>query len=199
MDAHTSKDSLVTVSIRRRIKAGHEAEYEAGLARTLTDAVSQPTMHGATILAHGGTPPEYEILLHFDNEAAVAAWTSSHELRAWLDATDFLADGPPVIESYDAQNAWLIEPDTALAAPPRYKVAILTWIGIFPVITVLLAVFGSHLAGSPVVVRALVLTVLAIPLMTWVVMPLVTRAFVRWLRPTGARRREERRRTRTCT
>ena len=59
--------------------------------------------------------------------------------------------------------------------PPRYKVALLTWIGIYPVIAVLLAASGTKIGRYPVAVRALVLTACVIPIMTWLVMPLLTR------------------------
>jgi antibiotic biosynthesis monooxygenase (ABM) superfamily enzyme len=67
------------------------------------------------------------------------------------------------------------------ASPPRYKVALLTWIGIYPVIAVLLAVFGAEIGRYPVAVRALVLTACAIPIMTWLVMPVLTRVAAGWL------------------
>ena len=75
--------------------------------------------------------------------------------------------------------------------PPRYKVALLTWIGIFPVITLLLSVLGPTLASRSVVVRAFVLTACAIPIMTWIVMPIVTRFTGAWLH-AGPRNRPAR-------
>jgi antibiotic biosynthesis monooxygenase (ABM) superfamily enzyme len=75
----------------------------------------------------------------------------------------------------------MASPTTTGASPPRYKVALLTWIGIYPVIAVLLAVCGAKIGRYPVAVRALVLTACAIPIMTWLVMPVLTRVAAGWL------------------
>ena len=72
-------------------------------------------------------------------------------------------------------------PTKTTASPPRYKLALLTWIGIYPVIAVLLAVLGAKIGRYPVAVRALVLTAFAIPIMTWLVMPVLTRLAAGWL------------------
>lgn len=66
--------------------------------------------------------------------------------------------------------------------PPRWKMAIVTWIAIYPIITVLLLMLGPILLGSlPIPVVTLVLSVTLVVLMTFIVMPLLTRAFRPWL------------------
>ena len=177
--------SLVTVSIRRQVKVGRERDYEAGLSAVLAEAVTLPGTSGATVLALGGSPASYQILLHFDDEAGRRAWSGSPVRRRWLDRMDELTNGIPEIEVLDAQHAWLVQRHRSrtLVAPPRHKVALLTWAGIYPVITVLLALLGPRIAPWPLVARTFVLTACAIPLMTWVVMPTVTRLARPWLQP----------------
>jgi antibiotic biosynthesis monooxygenase (ABM) superfamily enzyme len=67
--------------------------------------------------------------------------------------------------------------------PPPYKMALLTWITIFPLITGLVVVLGPLLEDLPLVLRLGITTAVAVPLMTWVVMPRVTRLLRRWLYP----------------
>jgi antibiotic biosynthesis monooxygenase (ABM) superfamily enzyme len=74
----------------------------------------------------------------------------------------------------------------APAAPPRYKLALVTWIGVYPVITVLLAVLGPVTATWPLPLRTLVLTAVMVPTLIWVVMPMLTRLFRGWLGPASA-------------
>ena len=67
--------------------------------------------------------------------------------------------------------------------PPRWKMAMITWLAIFPLINVLNLVLAPLLGGLPAIVRTLVSTAILVPLMTWVVMPAMTRLFLRWLFP----------------
>ncbi|MEM8906202.1 MAG: hypothetical protein AAGD05_00020 [Bacteroidota bacterium] len=70
---------------------------------------------------------------------------------------------------------------TPASAPPKYKIALLTWIAIYPLITAILLVFGESLAQLPVPLRTLVLTMVLVPLMVYWAVPLLRRCFARWL------------------
>lgn len=70
--------------------------------------------------------------------------------------------------------------------PPRWKLAVLTWVGIYPLITVLLWVLGPVIQGIPLPLVTLGLTIPLVSFMTFVVMPTLTRAFGAWLRPGPA-------------
>jgi hypothetical protein len=61
--------------------------------------------------------------------------------------------------------------------------ALLTWITIFPLITAIVLATGPLLEGVPVVPKLGITTAIAVPLMTWVVMPRVTRLLRGWLYP----------------
>jgi antibiotic biosynthesis monooxygenase (ABM) superfamily enzyme len=61
--------------------------------------------------------------------------------------------------------------------------ALVTWVTIFPLITLVVVASAPLLGGLPLVVRLAVTTGVTVPLMTWVVMPRVTRLLHRWLYP----------------
>jgi antibiotic biosynthesis monooxygenase (ABM) superfamily enzyme len=69
------------------------------------------------------------------------------------------------------------------SAPPRYKLALLTWVGAYAVITAILAVLGPVMIAWPLLLRTLVLSVLMVLAMTWLVVPTMTRLFRGWLVP----------------
>jgi antibiotic biosynthesis monooxygenase (ABM) superfamily enzyme len=66
-------------------------------------------------------------------------------------------------------------------APPRYKVALITWAGAYAVITTVLAAFGPAIAAWPLPLRTLALSVVMVTTLTWLVIPTLSRAFTRWL------------------
>jgi antibiotic biosynthesis monooxygenase (ABM) superfamily enzyme len=69
--------------------------------------------------------------------------------------------------------------------PPRYKLALLTWVGAYSLITLLLAMLGALMATWPLAVRTLALSATMVAALTWVVMPGLTRLFRPWLAPRG--------------
>jgi antibiotic biosynthesis monooxygenase (ABM) superfamily enzyme len=84
-------------------------------------------------------------------------------------------------------ESWFTLPgQPGLVPPPPYKMALVTWLTIFPLITAIVAVTGPMLKGLPLAVRLAITTAIAVPLMTWVVMPRVTRLLRRWLYPDHA-------------
>jgi antibiotic biosynthesis monooxygenase (ABM) superfamily enzyme len=63
--------------------------------------------------------------------------------------------------------------------PPRWKVALVTWLGICPTVYVLFLVVAPLLTDWPLLPRVMVITALVVVLMTWVVAPRLTT----WLKP----------------
>lgn len=66
--------------------------------------------------------------------------------------------------------------------PPRYKLFLLTWLAIYPLITVILHFFGQYLNLLPLPLRTLILTGVLVYLMTFWVMPNLTKLFQTWLK-----------------
>jgi antibiotic biosynthesis monooxygenase (ABM) superfamily enzyme len=66
---------------------------------------------------------------------------------------------------------------------PRRRLAIATWLAAYPTITAILAAFKPlGLTDAPLPVRTLVLTLIAVPLMVFVLTPALQRALGRLLR-----------------
>jgi antibiotic biosynthesis monooxygenase (ABM) superfamily enzyme len=65
--------------------------------------------------------------------------------------------------------------------PPRYKIAVLMWLGAYAVITLILTLLGPATATWPLPLRTLLLSALMAPAMTWLVIPCLSHVFRRWL------------------
>ena len=61
--------------------------------------------------------------------------------------------------------------------------AVLTWVTIFPLITLVVVVSAPLIGRLPLVVRLAATTLVTVSLITWVVMPRVTRLLRGWLYP----------------
>lgn len=65
--------------------------------------------------------------------------------------------------------------------PPRYKLFLLTWLAIYPLITIILHFFGRYLNLLPLPIRTLILTGILVYLMSYWVMPILMKLFNPWL------------------
>ncbi|HEV8452348.1 MAG TPA: hypothetical protein VGQ45_13020 [Gaiellales bacterium] len=68
--------------------------------------------------------------------------------------------------------------------PPRYKLALLTWVGAYAVITLILQLLGPTMAGWPLALRTFAISALMVGALTWLVIPTMARLFRGWLIPT---------------
>jgi antibiotic biosynthesis monooxygenase (ABM) superfamily enzyme len=68
-----------------------------------------------------------------------------------------------------------------LTAPPKYKLALVTWTGAYAIITLTLVLLGSTMARWPLALRTLVLSALMVVTLTWLVMPGLSRLLRPWL------------------
>jgi hypothetical protein len=64
---------------------------------------------------------------------------------------------------------------------PKYKMAIIIWLAIYPSINVLFLLIGDKLNALPLLLRTLIITGILIPLMVFILLPLLTKIFAKWL------------------
>ncbi len=66
--------------------------------------------------------------------------------------------------------------------PKRWKMAILIWIAIYPIITLMFTFLGHvFMQINPLPLRTLLITVIAVPLMVFVAIPLLQKLMAKWL------------------
>ncbi len=68
-----------------------------------------------------------------------------------------------------------------MQAPPRWKTAVIIWLGIYPTITTIIWLLSPFIADFPLPVKTLCLTLLAVPVMVWVMLPALQRMLRGWL------------------
>jgi antibiotic biosynthesis monooxygenase (ABM) superfamily enzyme len=73
------------------------------------------------------------------------------------------------------------KPRVPPARPPRYKLAVITWLGVYPTLTATLALLGPMMETWPLPLRTLLVTLLLVPLLVFAIFPLLNRAFRGWL------------------
>lgn len=65
--------------------------------------------------------------------------------------------------------------------PPKYKTALMIWVVIYPTINLIMLLLGSSLNELTLPLRTLILTIILVPLMVYVLLPLANKIFKDWL------------------
>ncbi|MFM2140826.1 MAG: hypothetical protein RLZZ25_1091 [Gemmatimonadota bacterium] len=180
------RDEPVTVVVTRRVRAGHETEYEAWLRRLLADAATLPGYLGASIQrpAAGSASREYTSIFRFDTVAHLHAFERS-DLRARA-----LAEVVPHVEADAAWSRlsglefWFAPPPGAVVPQPsRWRMALVMIAVVYALVVSIGYGVGVVLAGVPSPARLLVTITIEVFLMTYVLMPRLTRWLARWIYP----------------
>jgi uncharacterized protein len=172
--------------LSRAVKAGHEQEFEEVLHRLAAQVRRQPGHLDLTVLGpQPGGSRIYTIVSHFDSGAAADAWLASQARAQLVAEADLHAAGELKTRYLSGLEGWLAQPGAPVLIPPaRWKVAVLSALGIVPLLEAVSYLLAPRLAGVPVWARPVISVVLVIPLMQYAVMPLLTRAARPFLYPS---------------
>ena len=174
----------VTTIFSRRVRPGSEAQYEEWLAGIGRETSSFPGSQGTTVIRPGPGRAEYVALVQFDSTDNLERWLSSRERASWLEKLESICLESEEIASLTGMERWFTLPDRAVSqAPPRYKSAVLVFLGLYPLVLALNPLLAPLLGSWPFPLRTLVSLLVSVPLMVWIVMPWLTRCFFNWLYP----------------
>jgi uncharacterized protein len=172
----------IHVAITRRVRSGCEAEFQQALREFFQASFAHGGVWGANML----TPPpgsdsrEFGILRTFADEKERDAFYASPLFKAWDERAKALTEGKAVYRQMHGLEAWFRSPHHP---PPRWKMAACTLIGVYPTSLLLSVTVGAAVDSWPLLARSLVIAACMVALLTWAVMPLVTRLLNGWLHP----------------
>ncbi|MGZ4438362.1 MAG: antibiotic biosynthesis monooxygenase [Nocardioidaceae bacterium] len=177
----------VTVSIVRHVAPGHEDRMRAWVHAGSSLAERFPGFLGTGWVRPNEQSDEWHMLYRFDGPASLAAWEASEERAWWLGSAQGLV-GESVRERRTGIEGWFDEPSgvdvvdlRTPVAPPRWKQAVMIWVAFFPLSLASSFLFGAFAPTLAVLPRVLMTTLVMTPLMTYVVLPQLTRRLHRWL------------------
>jgi antibiotic biosynthesis monooxygenase (ABM) superfamily enzyme len=169
----------IHIAITRRVRPGCEAEFQAALREFFHESFVHSAVLGATLIVPppGSDSREFGILRTFGDERERDAFYASPLFQSWEARARQLTEGEPHYRTLHGLEAWFRSPD----APPRWKMALVTFLGVYPLTSSLPVLIGPRLAPLHPLLINIVVTGLIVLLLSWVVMPLLTRIFGRWL------------------
>lgn len=176
---------MIHVAITRTVRPGHEQEFERRLAEMFREAERDPGVEGAYLLrpVDAGSR-QYGIVRTFTDQAARERFYASELYRRWNEMLAPIVEGPPRIRDIHGLEGFFVSPSAG--APPAWKMAVVTWIGVNPAVYVSSRLVPGLFGELPPLATLLLVNACVVASLTWVLMPLLTRALGRWLRPRPA-------------
>jgi len=180
----THSDS-VTVCITRTVKPGCEPAFEQALHDFVERSLTLPGQMGVHVMrpAPGSGSREYGVIRKFANREALAAFRESPLYQEWRRVALELTEGDAGIEELAGLESWFTVPGGPLRSLPRWKMALVTLLGVYPTSVLLGQTLGRFTRDWHFLLGALAFAAAMVALLTWVVMPLVTHLLRDWLHP----------------
>lgn len=172
----------VHVAILRIVKPGREQEFERLVHQFFKDAASQPGVCGAYLIRPftGAHSREYGILRSFATVDDRQRFYASDLYSKWNEAVVSLVEGPPRRQELHGMEAFFR--DGTAAPPPRWKMAIVTWMGVNLAVYVFSNAIPTVIPGMPMLLSLLLVNAFVVASLTWILMPMLTKIFDGWLR-----------------
>lgn len=173
----------VTVITLYRIKKGNEQEFERNLAE-MTGTLGPHSGHFGikVIRALDRTHPEYHLILNFISIEDYEQWCESTEYKQWHASIESLAESQPKVKKLEGVEAWINVPEKNTSHPSNHKMAVITYLSIFPLIVITSTLIGPILKPLSFLLRTMLSTMVVVITASYIVMPFMkTKIFARWL------------------
>ncbi len=184
------RPAAVTRIARRRALPGHERAYEDLVREMFAVMAQRPGFRGADLIPPERAGEDYQVVVNFATESDLAGWDESADRRAIFKRMREHAEGDPEHRRLTGLEAWFAGPVLpASGPPPRAKMAVITWLGIWPLASFFIYFLTPVLqrAGLPFLLTTAINVALIVVVMTYVVAPRLTRLLRGWLTPTARR------------
>ncbi len=183
-DTHrTSTDQHVTAVITHRVKTGRQEGYEIWI-KGISAAAREFEGHlGVSILRpQPDATPDYVIVLQFDACDHLTAWLRSDIRKSWIERVQPLIQEQETVQILSGLESWFQLPKQPVhTAPKRYKQAILVWVGVMTVSLGVSPLVVPLLSALPWLLKVAVNVAITVVLLSYVIMPRLTRWFKGWL------------------
>lgn len=184
--ATQATERTVTVVASHRVKPGAEESYRRW-QKGINQAASRFSGFVSTELFEpvAGEQDAWVVVFRFEDAARLGAWLGSDERAEWLRRADPFLERIAVHTVGGGLGGWFggseREAETTRAPPWKQSMAVL--LALYPTVIALVLLLNPSLSTTPGSVATFVSNVVSVAILTWCLMPLVTRAFSWWLDP----------------
>lgn len=174
----------VTVVVRRTVKPGAGPSYEACVSRLVEQAAALPGYLGTQVQRPSPPSRTYLSTFRFASTDTLAAFEQSEVRAQFLREVVPHVETDAVWEKMTGLELWFTPPPGSLVPQPsRFRMSLLLIAVVFGLVLSIGWGVGLVLHDWPYPARLLVTITVEVFLMTYVVMPRLTRRLAGWLYP----------------
>jgi antibiotic biosynthesis monooxygenase (ABM) superfamily enzyme len=177
----------VTVVVTRKVKTGREADYEAWLGRLIEEARWLPGYLGTNVQRPQAGSREYTSVFRFDTVDNLRAFEASDLRRRALAEVGAYVEADALWREVTGLELWFSPPPgTVVPQPSRARMALVMIAVVYGLVLSLGSAVAAVAGGAPQPLRLLITIAIEVFLMTYVLMPRLTRWLARWIYPRTA-------------
>src|SRR4029078_7194741 len=169
----------VHFAITRRIKPGMEREFEEALREFARQSLHADGTTGVHLIGPGPEGRDYGILRSFESVAKSEAFYASELFQNWEQRVAHLVEWPSEQKKLHGLEAFFRAPWRS--APPRWKMAVVTWLGVFPTVWLWSSLIPKLMGGLPSLATMAIVDVFVVITLAWIAIPMLVRVFDKWL------------------
>ncbi|MBD1913269.1 MULTISPECIES: antibiotic biosynthesis monooxygenase [unclassified Leptolyngbya] len=185
------RTDAITLVISEVVEPDRLQEYEVW-AKGINQAVQQAEgfLGVDVIRPRDHDYPEYVVIVKFDHYQHLRQWLTSSTYQAWMAEAHKFISVRSQQELPNGLELWftLPQPTQQRSQPPFYKQVIVGVLAVYPLILLANAVLGPWLNGLHPLLGLLISVIFVSTLLTYPVMPWLTKLLNTWLYPPTQKR-----------
>ena len=186
----------ITLVISEVVEPNRIEEYEAWTKGINQSAQQFEGFIGVDVIRpRDHQHPEYVVIVKFDNYDHCKNWLTSSVYQQWMQsAEEFIAQRSQQ-QLPDGLELWFTLPKSKFSNPPQpayYKQVIIGVITVYPLILLANLFLNPFLQGFPALLSLLISVIFVSALLTYPVMPYITKILSFWLYPSISKRTTKR-------
>ncbi|MEH6526428.1 MAG: hypothetical protein V7723_10165 [Sneathiella sp.] len=179
----TYPDGSTVIIVTDHVWSGHQPNYE-NLVRELHDVIRQlPNFQTVDVVRHATSELiEYTVILRFSALTDFKKIWKSPAIVSKLAEIEKLTGGPAKYAEAAGLELWVGgEGTNKMLVPPYWKRVVMSIIGVYPMLLLLLGISGPVIGSLPKPAQTLIIVVILSSLLAWPIMPLISKALRPWL------------------
>lgn len=195
--SHDQEDGPITVIVTRAAKKDRIKEFEDWMDGIVHESLKFEGHLGVDIIRPvEQSKPEYIIIFRFNSLNNLLKWERSQVRKEWLEKSKDVVEGEDKVQKLTGLEFWFT-PRSAhrseteannneargqpVNLPSRYKMAIVTAGIVFVLLNTLIPQIEQLTAPLPLLLSSLLGVIVMVLLMTYLIMPSITRLLKPWL------------------